>query len=64
MILPDVNVGALGNPVAGAYLTAIAVEADCELVTADRDFARFAGSRWRHRLLVVNGRDVRSPHGP
>lgn len=37
-----------GNLVADAYLAAIAMEADCELVTVDRDFARFAGLRWRH----------------
>ena len=39
-----------GNRVAGAYLAAIAIEAGCELVTVDRDFARFAGLRWRHPL--------------
>ncbi len=43
--------GAAGNLVADAYLAAIAMEAGCELVTADRDFARFAGLRWRHPLL-------------
>lgn len=42
---------AAGNLVAYAYLAAIAMEAGCELVTADRDFARFAGLRWRHPLL-------------
>ena len=40
-----------GNLVADAYLAAIAIEAGCELVTADRDFARFAGLRWRHPLV-------------
>ena len=39
-----------GNLVADAYLAAIAIEADCELMTVDRDFARFAGLRWRHPL--------------
>ncbi len=37
-----------GNLVTDAYLAATAIEADCELVTVDRDFARFAGLRWRH----------------
>ena len=27
-----------------------AIESGCELATADRDFARFAGLRWRHPL--------------
>ncbi|MCY3842655.1 MAG: type II toxin-antitoxin system VapC family toxin [Acidobacteria bacterium] len=40
-----------GNLVADAYLAAIAMEAGCELVTVDRDFARFAGLRWSHPLL-------------
>ena len=48
MILPDVNVRAAGNLVADACLAAIAMEAGCELVIADRDFARFAGLWWRH----------------
>ena len=39
-----------GNLVADAYLAAVAMEAGCELVTVDRDFARFTGLRWRHPL--------------
>ena len=39
-----------GSLVADAYLAAVAMEADCELATADRDFARFSGLRWRHPL--------------
>ena len=39
-----------GNLVADAYLAAIAMEAGCELMTVDRDFARFTGLRWRHPL--------------
>jgi toxin-antitoxin system PIN domain toxin len=42
--------GARGNLVPDAYLAALAIEAGCELVTADRDFARFKGLRWRHPL--------------
>jgi uncharacterized protein len=38
---------ARGNLVADAYLAALAMEAGCTLVTSDRDFARFAGLRWR-----------------
>lgn len=41
---------AKGNVVPGAYLAALAMEAGCELVTTDRDFARFAGLRSRHPL--------------
>jgi uncharacterized protein len=42
--------GATGNLVPDAYLAALAVEHGAELVTADRDFARFRGVRWRHPL--------------
>lgn len=43
-------VSATGNLVPDAYLAAVAVEHGCELVTADRNFARFPGLRWRHLL--------------
>ncbi len=39
---------AKGNLVPDAYLAALAVEHGCEWITADRDFARFPGLRWRH----------------
>lgn len=42
--------GARGNLVADAYLAALAVESGSELITTDRDFARFPGLRWRHPL--------------
>lgn len=38
---------AKGNIVPDAYLAALAIEHGCELVTTDRDFARFPGLRWR-----------------
>jgi predicted nucleic acid-binding protein len=41
---------AKGNLVADAYHTALAIEHGCEWITADRDFARFKGLRWRHPL--------------
>jgi toxin-antitoxin system PIN domain toxin len=41
---------ARGNLVSDAYLAALAVESGCELITTDRDFARFPGLRWRHPL--------------
>lgn len=41
---------AKGNLIPDAYLAALAVEHGCELITADRDFARFPGLRWRHPL--------------
>lgn len=36
-----------GNLVQDAWLAALAIEAGCEWITADRDFARFEGLRWR-----------------
>ncbi len=39
-----------GNIVADAYLAALAIETGNEWITADRDFARFPGLRWRHPL--------------
>lgn len=33
-----------------AYLAALAIEHGCEFVTADRDFGKFPGLRWRHPL--------------
>ena len=41
---------ARGKLVADAYHAALALEHGCELATADADFARFAGLRWRHPL--------------
>lgn len=37
----------MGDLAADAYLTALAVEHGCELVSLDRDFARFERLRWR-----------------
>lgn len=42
--------GAKGNLVPDAYLAALAIESGSEWVTADRDYARFPGLRWRHPL--------------
>jgi toxin-antitoxin system PIN domain toxin len=39
-----------GNLVADAYLAALAIGGGCELVTTDRDFARFEGLRGKHPL--------------
>jgi uncharacterized protein len=41
---------ARGNLVTDAYLAALAIEHDCELISNDRDFAKFPGLRWRHPL--------------
>lgn len=41
---------ARGKLVADAYHAALAIEHGCELMTADGDFARFAGLRYRHPL--------------
>jgi predicted nucleic acid-binding protein len=43
-------VNARGNLITDAYLAAIAIESDCEWVTADRDYALFPGLRWKHPL--------------
>lgn len=41
---------AVGNLVPDAYLAALAIETGSELVTADRDFARFPGLSWSDPL--------------
>jgi len=41
------DAGVRGNLVPDAYLAALAIEHGAELVTADRDFERFPGLRWR-----------------
>jgi uncharacterized protein len=41
------DAAARGNLVPDAYLAALAIERGCEWVTLDRDYARFAGLRWR-----------------
>ena len=46
--------GVRGNLVPDAYLAALAIESGCELITTDRDFARFPGLRWRHPLSQAN----------
>lgn len=44
---------ARGNRVPDAYLAALAIEHGAELITADGDFARFPGLRWRHPLAAA-----------
>lgn len=41
---------AKGNLVSDAYLAALAIESGSEWITADRDYSRFPGLRWRHPL--------------
>ncbi len=36
-----------GSKVSDAWFAALAIEHGCEWITLDRDFARFAGLRWR-----------------
>ncbi len=38
---------AAGNLVQDAWFAALAIESGCEWITADRDYARFAGLHWR-----------------
>jgi uncharacterized protein len=42
--------GARGNLVTDAYFAALAIESGAEWITADRDYSRFPGLRWRHPL--------------
>jgi toxin-antitoxin system PIN domain toxin len=42
--------GIKGNLVSDAYFAALAIESGAEWITADRDYARFPGLRWRHPL--------------
>lgn len=44
--------GAKGNLVGDAYLAALAIESGSEWITADRDYSRFPGLRWRHPLVA------------
>ncbi len=44
------QVGAGGKLIPDAYLAALAIEHGCEVITADKDFRRFPGLRWRHPL--------------
>ena len=39
-----------GKLIPDAYLAALALEHGCEVITADKDFRRFPGLRWRHPL--------------
>ncbi len=47
------SAGATGNLVADAWLAALAIESGCEWITTDRDYARFAGLRFRPPFLSV-----------
>lgn len=51
-ILRDVLLGAraTGNHTSDAHLAALAIEWGLELCSADRDFARYPGLRWRDPL--------------
>ena len=42
--------GAKGNLVPDAWFAAMAIEHGCEWITADGDFARFPGLKWRRPL--------------
>jgi uncharacterized protein len=44
------EVDARGNVVPDAFLAAVAIESNSELITTDRDFRRFPGLRVRHPL--------------
>jgi toxin-antitoxin system PIN domain toxin len=38
------------NLIADAYLAAVTIVSGAEWITADRDYARFSGLRWKHPL--------------
>ncbi len=42
--------GITGNLIPDAYLAALAIESGSEWITADKDFGRFPGLKWRHPL--------------
>ncbi|MBI1941835.1 MAG: type II toxin-antitoxin system VapC family toxin [Acidobacteria bacterium] len=44
------SAGVKGNLVSDAFLAAMAIESGSEWITADRDYSRFPGLRWRHPL--------------
>jgi toxin-antitoxin system PIN domain toxin len=44
---------ARGNLVPDAWLAALAIESGCELITSDRDYARFPALRWRHPVRAA-----------
>lgn len=43
---------ARGNDVSDVFLAALAIEESCEVATADADFRRIPGVRFRHRLAI------------
>lgn len=43
--------GAKGNSGTDAYLAVLAIESGAVWITADRDYSRFPGLRWRHPLM-------------
>jgi len=45
-----VEAHATGNLIPDAFLAALAIEAGCEWITTDLDYARFQGLHWRHPL--------------
>ncbi len=51
-ILGELLIGthAVGNHTSDAHMAALAIEWGLELVSADRDFARYPGLRWRDPL--------------
>lgn len=46
------------NPKSGSvtdvYFAALAIEYDCELVSADKGFVRYPGLRWKHLAFLVS----------
>ena len=42
------SASATGNLVPDAWHAALAIESGCEWISTDRDYARFAGLRWRN----------------
>lgn len=48
------QINATGNDIPDAYHAALAIEWNCEWVTADKGFKRFKGLKVRHPLTLLN----------
>jgi toxin-antitoxin system PIN domain toxin len=42
------QINAVGDDIPDAYIAALAIQHDCELISSDQGFARFEGLRWRN----------------
>jgi toxin-antitoxin system PIN domain toxin len=52
------SLAATGNLIPDIWFAALAIESDCEWITADRDYALFPGLRWRHPLTGKSSKQL------